>query len=52
MHFLGLSGMPRRIPDFPDALVFGTLLARGFIINCIWDNFISSRSNSYALRTN
>jgi heme/copper-type cytochrome/quinol oxidase subunit 1 len=34
MHFLGLAGMPRRIPDYPDAFtVFNTIETFGALLS-------------------
>jgi len=40
MHFLGVAGMPRRIPDYPDAY---------FIFNKIasWGSYISALSSLF-----
>nr|YP_010170350.1 cytochrome c oxidase subunit 1 [Phanerochaete carnosa]QRZ60345.1 cytochrome c oxidase subunit 1 [Phanerochaete carnosa] len=52
-HFLGLSGMPRRIPDYPDAFVgwnavssFGSLVsvvATGLFAYIIYDIFVNGK---------
>ena len=46
MHFLGLAGMPRRIPDYPDAYEtwnvcasigsYLSVIGTGFFIACVW----------------
>jgi cytochrome c oxidase subunit 1 len=55
MHFLGLAGMPRRIPDYPDAFSgwnavasFGSLisaLSALLFFYVVYDTFISENSN-------
>ena len=57
MHFLGLAGMPRRIPDFPDAYTewnsiasfgtFVTLTSTAFFIYIIYVTFTSNERVGY-----
>jgi cytochrome c oxidase subunit 1 len=52
-HFLGLNGMPRRIPDFPDAFAgwnfissFGSIISivsSALFLYIIYETFISAR---------
>jgi cytochrome c oxidase subunit 1 len=57
MHFLGLAGMPRRIPDFPDALTqwnyiasIGTFITIGsviFFVYVVYETFTANRRVGY-----
>ena len=55
MHFLGLDGMPRRIPDYPDAFAkWNTLASEGyaimafsmifFFVNVFWSMFAGKKA--------
>nr|YP_009441774.1 cytochrome c oxidase subunit I [Tetratoma fungorum]AOY39319.1 cytochrome c oxidase subunit 1 [Tetratoma fungorum] len=58
-HFLGLSGMPRRYSDYPDAYMLWnvissigsiiSLVSVLFLIFIIWESFASSRKSIYSL---
>jgi cytochrome c oxidase subunit 1 len=57
MHFLGLAGMPRRIPDYPDAYnswntiaslgSFITMASTAFFVYIIFDTFTSNTRVGY-----
>jgi heme/copper-type cytochrome/quinol oxidase subunit 1 len=35
MHYLGVAGMPRRIPDYPDAFyIFNKIASWGSYVSC------------------
>jgi len=62
MHFLGLSGMPRRIPDYPDAFAswnyissFGSMISivsLGVFFYMIYDLFTNQNNKKEALTGN
>jgi cytochrome c oxidase subunit 1 len=62
MHFLGLSGMPRRIPDYPDAFAswnyissFGSMISivsLGVFFYMIYDLFTNQNDKKEALTGN
>jgi heme/copper-type cytochrome/quinol oxidase subunit 1 len=56
MHYLGVAGMPRRIPDYPDAyFIFNWISSCGALVSLISlivffsliiDAFINNKKNS------